>query len=212
MVLKSAEKNQAGYGMLVLSGPSGSGKTTLVKRLLMTVPDLRFAISHTTRKRRPGETSGVDYHFVDKHEFKSMIDTRAFLEWARVHGQYYGTSWAALKPPGEEDGTLILDLDVQGAESVRERLPGSMSVFIMPPSLRELRRRLMDREPEWTDAMEKRLVAAKKEMSVHGAFDFVVVNDVLENALTALIHIACAVRQLTPLQSERVKAILGKKP
>lgn len=208
---KSAEMSQSGYGMLVLSGPSGSGKTTLVKRLLMAVPDLRFAISHTTRNRRPGETSGVDYHFVDKSEFLAMIDTHAFVEWAEVHDRYYGTSWAALKPPREDLGTMVLDLDVQGAESVRKRLPGSMSVFIMPPSMRELRRRLMDRESEWTDAMEKRLITAKREMACHGAFDFVVVNDVLENALTALIHIACAVRQLTPRQEERVKSILGEK-
>lgn len=171
---------------------------------------MRFTVSHTTRSRRPGETPGADYHFINRVDFEAMIQAEKFVEWAEVHGQLYGTSWAELESSTQAGPTLILDVDIQGAEAIRKRLPECMSVFIMPPSIQELRRRLMRRETRWTDALEKRLNAAKAEMADHCRFDFIVVNDVLDDALSALTHIVLAIQHRTPRQMARVRRILGE--
>lgn len=205
-----AQSHLNGEHLLVLSGPSGSGKTTLIRRLLMTVPRLHFTVSHTTRSRRPGETPGKDYHFVNHAEFDAMIAAKAFVEWADVHDERYGTSWSELKTPDKNDHTLILDVDIQGAEAVRKLMPASISVFIMPPSMQELRRRLMDRESQWTRSMEMRLETARHEISMYHRFDFIVFNDVLDNALNALIHIVNALELRTQRQMRRVRSILGE--
>jgi len=209
-MMRNSQSRPDGQHILIICGPSGSGKTTLIRRLLMAVPRLRFTVSHTTRSRRPGETPGVDYHFVNHAEFQAMIEAGAFVEWADVHGERYGTGWSELKQPDRNDRTMILDVDVQGAESVRKLMPASISVFIMPPSLHELRRRLMDRESHWTRSLEARLETARREMSLHHSFDFIVINDVLDNALDALIHIVCAMELRTQRQLQRVRQILGE--
>ncbi|HDP95708.1 MAG TPA: guanylate kinase [Candidatus Aminicenantes bacterium] len=204
-----AKSQSDGQHLLVVSGPSGSGKTTLIRRLMMAVPGLYFSVSHTTRKRRPGETPGVDYHFVNYAEFTAMIKAKAFVEWAAVHGERYGTSWSELRAVEKSDRTMILDVDIQGAEAVRKMMPASISVFIMPPSMQELRRRLMHRESQWTHTMEQRLETARHEMSLHHCFDFIVINDVLDNALDALVHIVNAMELRAQRQLSRVKRILG---
>ncbi|MDY0296639.1 MAG: guanylate kinase [Acidobacteriota bacterium] len=207
-MIPESQSGSRGENLLVLSGPSGSGKTTLVRRLLMEIPRMSFAVSHTTRARRPGETPGVDYHFVDAAEFAAMIKADAFVEWAEVHGERYGTSWAELRSSARESRSLILDVDVQGAEAIRTQLPEIMSVFIMPPSVHELKRRLMKRESQWTPSLEQRLKTALYEMSLHPRFDFIVINDILDNALEALIHITRAMEQRSQCQLARVKRIL----
>ncbi|OAQ20385.1 guanylate kinase [Thermosulfurimonas dismutans] len=184
---------QAGL-LLVISAPSGAGKTTLC-RLLIERAGFSFSVSHTTRSPRSGEVEGRDYYFVDRKTFEEMIRKGEFLEWAEVHGNLYGTSWEEVNRRLSSGQDLLLDIDVQGASQVRKRLGSrAIFVFIMPPSLEELERRLRGRGTEDEITVARRLARAREEMNYASWFDYVVVNDEVERAFEDLLAIVRAER------------------
>ena len=181
--------------LLVISAPSGCGKTTIVKRVMATLPGLIFSVSHTTRSPRPGEVDGVHYHFVDRMAF-SAIRTKepsGFLEWAEVHGNMYGTSVEEVVARQQAGYDVLLDIDVQGAAQVRQRT-NPVTIFIAPPSLAELERRLKGRGTENDATVAIRLQNARKEMACVAAYDYLIVNDRLDEAVESLRSIIIAER------------------
>lgn len=171
--------------ILLISGPSGSGKSTLIKRLIAEFKDeLYFSISSTTREMRVGETDGVNYHFISESEFRAGIDRGEFLEWANVHGKFYGTSLKAVTGELERGKTVLFDIDVQGYEIVRDKVPRSelASVFITTPSLSELRVRLQARGSNADTDIALRLQNAQEEIKRLGEYDYLIINDRLEQA------------------------------
>lgn len=169
---------------VVLAGPSGSGKTTIGRQLVELRSDLRFSISATTRNARPGEEDGEDYHFMSRDEFERLRDEDGFLEWAEVHGALYGTPRSNLLAARDADEKLLLDIDVQGARSVRSRVRETVSVFVVPPSGEEILRRLRGRGTEDEQRLRRRLRSAESELAAMGEFDYVVVNDRLREAVS----------------------------
>lgn len=171
--------------ILLISGPSGSGKSTLIKRLIAEFGDeLYFSISSTTRDMREGETDGVNYHFISESKFRAGIDRGDFLEWANVHGKFYGTSLKVVTSELERGKTVLFDIDVQGYEIVRDKVPHSelASVFITTPSLSELRVRLQARGSNADTDIALRLQNAQEEMKRLGEYDYLIINDRLEQA------------------------------
>jgi len=181
--------------LLVLSAPSGCGKTTIVDQVMRDLPSLVFSVSHTTRPPRPGEVQGVHYHFVDNATFSAIRDRQptGFLEWAEVHGNMYGTSVEEVQRHPQAGNDVILDIDVQGASQVRQRTH-PVTVFIAPPSLAELERRLRGRGTENETTIAVRLNNARKEMACAGAYDYLIVNDRLDDAVESLRSIVIAER------------------
>lgn len=172
--------------IIVISAPSGAGKSTLVNRLIASVPSLKFSVSYTTRPRRPGERNGRDYFFVSRQQFRRMVAAGAFVEWANVFGNFYGTSWNELRRAEAEGKDILLNIDVQGHHQVRRRLPEAVSVFVLPPSYRELGRRLRHRHLDRPEVIRQRLETARKEITRWPEYDYLVVNDVLSAATEAL--------------------------
>jgi len=164
----------------VVSGPSGCGKSTLIRRVLARLDDVRFSVSHTTRAKRRSEAGGRDYHFVSQDRFLGLIKRDAFVEWAVVHGAYYGTSRKELAKG--RNGDIILDIDVQGAAQVRKKIRTAVFIFVLPPSFRELKKRIEERGSDSAADIRKRLATARKEVRSYKAFDYVVVNGDLETA------------------------------
>ncbi|MDS4028559.1 MAG: guanylate kinase [Candidatus Contendobacter sp.] len=187
----------------IVAAPSGAGKTSLVKRLVETTPDVVASVSHTTRPPRPGERDGIHYHFVPPAAFETMIVQGAFLEYAQVFGHHYGTSRRAVLSKLKEGLDVILEIDWQGARQVRERMPDSPSIFILPPSRVALRQRLTGRGQDSAEVIERRMAAALNELSHYVEFDYLVINDRFETALTALRAILIAQRQRRTAQLER---------
>ncbi|MFO7180590.1 MAG: guanylate kinase [Pseudomonadota bacterium] len=173
---------------LIVSSPSGAGKTTLTRRLLELVPGLTFSVSHTTRSPRPGEQDGREYHFVSRSEFERLIRADAFLEWAEVHGNLYGTSRAEIERARDARG-IIFDIDHQGARQIKSAQPDAVAVFILPPSMEKLLQRLRGRRSEDEESLKRRFLAAREEIAHYGLFDYVLVNDDLEEATTQLVSI-----------------------
>lgn len=179
-----------GRGVLfVVSAPSGAGKTTLVNWLLEAVPELTYSVSTTTRAPRPGEQDGVDYRFTTKEDFEQGIASGRFVEWAEVHGNYYGTSARAVEEALSHGNNLLLDIDVQGARQLVKRFPEAVTVFIMPPSVQELRRRLENRGSDAPEVIERRLEAARWEMDQRGEYRHVVVNGDLKDAKDRMMEL-----------------------
>jgi guanylate kinase len=172
------------FVMLIVSSPSGAGKTTLCSRLRAEFGDLRFSVSHTTRQPRPTEVDGREYHFVDEATFQQMVRAQAFAEWARVHDHHYGTSCKEIEISRAAGQGIIFDIDFQGARQIRAHYPEAIGVFILPPSLEELDRRLRGR----------RLANAKREIAHYGLFDYVIVNDDIELAYGRLRSLVFAER------------------
>ncbi|MCP4675968.1 MAG: guanylate kinase [Deltaproteobacteria bacterium] len=172
--------------LLIVSSPSGAGKTTLCHMLLDEFSDLRFSISHTTRERRFGEVEGKDYFFVTDREFDQMIEDELFIEWAHVHGNRYGTARAEVRAAATEKMDLIFDVDYQGAKQIKEQYPGSVGVFVLPPTIEELQRRLRMRGTESAESLERRFKAALEEIANHELFDYLLVNDNLDVAYDSL--------------------------
>lgn len=170
---------------VVISGPSGTGKSTLLKKLFEEFPDkFGFSISHTTRKPRPGETDGVEYHFTTVDNFKQLIDNNEFIEWAQFSGNYYGTSKKAVKDVAKIGKICLLDIDMQGVKLVKNSDLNGKFLFVAPPSIEELKKRLTGRGTETDESISKRLEAALREMefSKTGAHDKIIVNNDLEKA------------------------------
>ena len=193
--------------ILVISAPSGSGKSTLVRRLLASLPDLAFSVSHTTRPRRESEKDGRDYFFVTPKRFERMIAAGDFIEWAEVFGHLYGTSKGQIDRALEAGRDILLDIDVQGHQQVKKRLPGALSVFVLPPSFRELKRRLTHRHSDSPQVIERRLAAARQEISHWPDYDYLVVNDRLSPATQALRAVVRAGRFRRQNQAERAQEI-----
>jgi len=181
--------------LFILSAPSGAGKTTLLKRVMADLPGLAFSVSHTTRLPRTGEVDGVDYHFVSRARFEAMRDQGGFLEWAEVHGNLYGTSRPAVLAQLATGLDVILDIDVQGAAILRESaaIPAA-SLFISPPSLSELERRLRGRETDSEETILLRLKNARQEMQAAVNYEYLIINDHLEQAVDTLRAIVIAER------------------
>jgi len=182
------------HGVYIVSAPSGSGKTTLVDRLVREVPALRFSISYTTRPPRGHEQSGREYFFVTRDEFEQMIANRGLLEWADVFGNYYGTSrrfWEETRAAGQD---LLLDIDIQGAAQVKEKLPEAVSVFILPPSRQVLEQRLRRRSQDTEQVIAKRLENARREIHGYVRYDYILINEDLERSAKYLRSIVLAER------------------
>jgi guanylate kinase len=187
---------QDDFLLLILSSPSGAGKTTLTRLLLERCPDLRFSVSHTTRAPRANEVDGRDYHFVDRQRFTELVDDGAFLEWAEVHGNLYGTSVAEIDRARAVPGCagMLFDIDYQGARQIRSKVSDVVAVFILPPSMDELVRRLRDRASETESVVQARFQVAKEEIEHYALFDYLVVNDALDRAFDELRSIVVAER------------------
>ena len=180
--------------LFVVSAPSGTGKTTVVERLVQVVPDLALSRSYTSRAARAGEADGVDYNFVSRSRFEAMIAADAFLEWADVFGNFYGTCGADAERDLAAGRDLVLVIDVQGARQVRRRFSDIVGVFVMPPSFRVLEQRLRGRSKDPEDAMQRRLETARAEVAAYSEYDYVIVNDELEHAVDRLRAIVLAER------------------
>ncbi len=194
--------------LFVVSAPSGAGKTSLVTALRQALDFVEVSVSTTTRQRREGETDGVDYFFVDKPAFEQKIASGDFLEYAQVFDNYYGTSQSAVEARLADGVDVILEIDWQGARQVREMMPDCQSVFILPPSTEELRRRLQGRGQDSEEIIDRRMRDARQEMSHYSEYDFIVINDDFDLALEQLVQIFSANRLRTPLQVERHRALI----
>jgi guanylate kinase len=194
--------------VIVVSAPSGAGKSTVLARVLKEVGEIRFSISHTTRKRRGDEQDGVDYYFVDVPAFNALKDQGKMLETAQVHGHLYGTGLAELERAGREGVDLLLDVDVQGASQVRAKLPDAVTVFILPPSFEELERRLRGRGMDSGTSIQKRLQAAREELGYYGVYDYAIVNDDLETCVEAVKCIIRAARSRTSRMEDKARTVL----
>lgn len=177
--------------ILILSGPSGCGKSTLLKNVYDKIGDYHFSISTTTREPRVGEKNGVDYYFASRKEFEEDIENGEFLEWAEVHGNYYGTSLKPIKAAVSQGKLVIFDIDVQGHNIVRKKLDDIVtSVFITTPSLKDLEKRLKNRDTDSKEVIEKRLINAKTEIKSFRNYDYFIINDDLKKASKELVCIA----------------------
>lgn len=172
--------------LFVIAAPSGAGKTTLVKALVTRNPELRFSISYTTRSKRRNEADGVDYLFTDKDEFNRLREGGEMLEWAMVFDNFYATSRSQVEKLLADDHNVILEIDWQGARQVRESMPDCVTIFILPPSLEELERRLRDRRTDTAEVIERRLRDARDDMGHWNEFDHVIINDDLDQAVADL--------------------------
>lgn len=181
--------------LFIISSPSGAGKTTLTQRMMRDFPDLTFSVSHTTRKPRANEVDGQDYHFTDADTFRRMVDEGRFAEWAEVHGNFYGTSVSELERAKQEGKSGILfDVDYQGARQIKAKLPEAIGIFILPPSMQELERRLRGRASDDDATIARRFAKAKEEIEHYPFFDYIVRNDELQRALAELYGIVHAER------------------
>ena len=187
--------SQINGAVLVLSGPSGAGKSSLIAKIIDDIGDTYFSISTTTRPMRKGERDGVDYYFVDKEEFEREVDADQFLEHALVHGNYYGTSMKPVKKALEEGKLVIFDIDVQGNNAIKSRLGDiTTSVFISPPTLSELKRRLEKRSTDSQEVIERRVNMAKREVQRVSEYEYLLINDDLDVAAEKLRLIAQTAR------------------
>lgn len=193
--------------IIVISAPSGAGKSTLIERVLRALPSLSFSVSHTTRRPRAGERQGREYFFVSRPRFRRMAAAGDFLEWAEVYSNYYGTSRRQVDAAVSSGRDILLDIDVQGHGQVRRKLPEAISVFVLPPSFKELEHRLRRRHSDAPEVIAERLGAARREVRRWKEYDYVVVNDSLSRATRALKSIIEAARQRRQTQKDCVGQI-----
>jgi len=199
--------------LLVLSAPSGAGKTTLSLRLLRDLPEAVFSVSYTTRQPRGAEKEGIDYHFVDASTFQKKIEASEFVEWAEVHGHFYGSPQSVVNQVRERGGIAVFDIDVQGGNSIKRKYPDAILAFILPPSMEELERRLKERGTESDEGVRSRLLAARSEIEKGTrSYDYIIVNDDFDRALLDLKSVIRAERcrrqrvDLSKLKLERPPA------
>ena len=195
--------------LYIVAAPSGAGKTTLVRLLLEKDPDINVSISSTTRLPRTGESDGREYHFVGVQNFLDMVSQGEFLEWAEVHGNYYGTSKRWIEKEMEAGRDVLLEIDWQGAQQVRKVFPKAIGIFILPPSLEELKSRLSGRGTDSAETIARRFAAARDEMRHVDEFDYVIINDDLQQALDNLRSIVCASRLQYTTQRQRYSSLFA---
>lgn len=195
--------------LYIVAAPSGAGKTSLVNALLEREPSISLSVSYTSRLPRPGEIDGKHYHFVSREIFERMAAAGMFYEYANVHGDYKGTARTAVEPLLAQGNDVLLEIDWQGARQVRAACPGSVSVFILPPSRAELERRLRSRASDDAAAIARRLADSRVEISHAGDFDYIVVNDQFADALGDLRAIVACQRLRQPVQAQRHAALLA---
>jgi len=184
-----------GAGLVfIVSAPSGAGKTTLVREAIRQLPGLQFSVSFTTRLPRPNEKEGEDYHFVSHSVFQKMVEKNEFLEWAEVLGNRYGTPWPDLKKLESEGMDLILDIDTQGGKKVRNAIAKSVLIYLLPPSLKVLKERLINRGMDSLEMVKFRLASARRDMEEAEGYHYVIVNDSVEDAVGKLKSIIIAER------------------
>jgi len=193
--------------LFIVSAPSGCGKTSLVKALINGVPEISVSVSHTTRKPRPGEVNGKNYHFVSKDVFDTMVKENAFVEYAKVFDNYYGSSRKSIQDEISNNKDVILEIDWQGAKQIKEN-EAALSIFILPPSKEALHSRLQNRDQDSQDVIDKRMSEAEAEMCHFYEFDFVIINDNFDSALNDLKHIIYSSRLTTQEQSYRHNNLL----
>ncbi len=200
--------------LLILSSPSGAGKTTLTRMLQERYGELRFSVSHTTRQPRPNETDGHDYHFVTRARFCELVAEGAFVEWAEVHGNLYGTSLAEIERARATPGCrgMIFDIDYQGARQIRAKVHDAIGIFILPPSMEELERRLRGRATDSEEVIARRFRAAKREIDHYALFDYVIVNDDLKAAFEHLAAIVLAERSRRSRRAHLAEGLLRTPP
>lgn len=195
--------------LYTLSAPSGAGKTSLVKALTEQLSNIQVSISHTTRSPRPGEVDGVNYHFVDTQTFQQMIAANAFLEHANVFGNYYGTSAAWVQQQLASGRDVLLEIDWQGAAQIKQLMPATVAVFILPPSLTALEQRLTGRGQDPADVIAKRLAEAKNEIAHAHAADYLIVNDKFDEALQTLCDLFTHRHTQSDAQKQQFEALLA---
>ncbi len=195
--------------LFIVSAPSGAGKSSLVKALLERDSAIRLSVSYTTRATRPGEVDGVHYHFVSRELFQERLERGEFLESAEVYGNFYGTSQRWIEAEIAAGRDILLEIDWQGAAQVRRLMPQALSIFILPPSLAELQRRLDGRGTDSAEVIAKRIAAAREDISHALEFDYLVVNDAFDEALADLLAIARAQRLLMQNQTQRQSLLLS---
>lgn len=194
--------------LFVISAPSGAGKTSLVKALRESEPSLSLSVSHTTRLPRPGEVDGVHYHFVSAEEFDRLLGQGAFVEHAEVFGRRYGTSADELQRRLEAGQDLILEIDWQGARQVRDRFPGAITIFVLPPDLATLESRLRGRGQDDDEVIRRRMWEAREQVSHYPEYDYLVMNEDFAQALEDLRCIILASRLRVPVQTARLGSML----
>ncbi len=202
--------NAMSGNLFIVSAPSGAGKTSLVRALLEADPIVHLSISFTTRAPRPGEIDGRDYHFVSKQAFVEMQGRGEFLESAEVHGNYYGTSQKWIQEERRKGNDILLEIDWQGALQVRKLVEGIIGIFILPPSIEALRQRLTGRGQDSAEVIDRRVAAAREEMGHVGEFDYVIINDDMEEAKRDLFAIVRAERLGMKSQLDRHQELIQK--
>lgn len=195
--------------LYIVAAPSGAGKTTLVRLLLDNDPGIHVSVSSTTREPRPGEKDGREYHFVDVPSFIECASRGEFLEWAEVHGNYYGTSKSWIEAEMTAGRDVLLEIDWQGAQQVRKSFPEAIGVFILPPSLQALEERLSGRGTDSAETIARRIAAARDEMRHVDEFDYVIINDDLQQALGNLLSVVSATRLQYTTQRQRHSALFA---
>ena len=195
--------------LFIVAAPSGGGKTSLVRQLLSSLDDIAVSISHTTRKKRPGEIDGVDYYFVDDVVFSQMIDEKAFVEHANVFSHFYGTSVAQIAERLQAGIDIVLDIDWQGAQQIKQLFRDAVSIFVIPPSLEVLKQRLTGRQQDDESIIQHRMQSACTELSHYAEFDYLIVNDHFDKAAEELKAIVIAYRLRMVRQVEQQRQLLS---
>ena len=196
--------------LFIVAAPSGAGKSSLVNACLARDPQIALSISFTSRAPRPGERHAQHYHFVSAEEFQRMIDAGDFFEWANVHGDLKGTARQSVEPQLAAGHDVLLEIDWQGAQQVRAKVPDAVSIFILPPSREALEERMRKRGQDSEDTIARRLAAAREEMSHYGEFDYVIVNEIFETAVIDMSSIFTASRLRRNLQTARHQALISR--
>mgnify|MGYP003341872490 FL=1 len=194
--------------VFIISAPSGSGKSTLVGHLMQRVSNLRFSVSYTTRKPRGQEKDGTEYYFISREQFEARIARDEFLEWADVFGNYYGTHQSELDRASADGFDLILDIDVKGARQLKERIPGAVSIFILPPSREVLEQRLRSRSQDAEEVIQRRLSEAAEEIRNYSQYDYVLVNHEVQASVDNLVAIVSANRSRRHWVEQQIRPIL----
>lgn len=194
--------------LFIISSPSGGGKGTLIREVLRTVPNIGYSVSFTTRQMREGEIDGVHYNFISHEQFENLIKQNEFLEYAEVHGNYYGTSKTQVDHEISVGRDIILEIDVQGATLVREKAKDAIGIFILPPSFEVLKERLTARNTETAEDLQMRLKNSRGEVQEYTKFDYVIINDEVTKAVTDLQSVIYAERCKHTRQTEAVEKIL----